>query len=64
MFRLHFETYHSAFDNDAYGETARVLQEIASAIHVSRTTEGTICDIDGNPIGKFRLDRTPPNEPC
>ena len=53
-FRLEFSTDNAAFADDARGEVARVLRDIAARIERG-ATDGLARDINGNMVGGWRL---------
>lgn len=55
MFRLKFDTGNAAFgDLGLDRETARILRETADRIERGKR-EGIVSDINGNPVGDFKL---------
>lgn len=50
-----FDTANAAFDDDAKGEVARILREIAAIVEARPvgTYDASIRDINGNRVGKF-----------
>lgn len=53
MFQLSFRTDNAAFENGA-SEIGRILRDTAKCIEHGEQFEGTIRDINGNVIGRFK----------
>ncbi len=61
LFNIAIEGDNAAFDDDARGETARILRDVAQRIESGEDANyyRTIRDINGNRIGAFRFVDNP-----
>lgn len=50
--KIDFKTSNAAFEDDPY-EAVRIIREVADKIN-NGATSGTIQDINGNTVGKFK----------
>lgn len=58
MFKLEIDTGNAAFDGGTCREeVARILRHVASKIE-NGASESACIDINGNTVGRFRLDHT------
>lgn len=51
--KIEFDSDNAAFEDDAQGETVRILRNIAKKIESGRTGEQAVHDINGNRIGEW-----------
>jgi hypothetical protein len=54
-FYVQFECDNAAFEDNAHGEIARILREIAKKVEIGQT-EGACMDFNGNRCGEFDLN--------
>ena len=56
-FKLDIKTENAAFEDDQCGvEIARILREIADKFDRGEPSAGTVRDVNGNRVGKYRYD--------
>jgi hypothetical protein len=53
-FTLTIQTDNAAFEDDPVPELVRILKETAAQMHMMNDFNGTIRDINGNPVGTYR----------